>query len=153
MDQRDEQKMREIARQEIQNAASKSQFAVRDVALHTHNGVDAPFAFQPQMVYAGLIIEDGTPALLPASWTVEHVSTGTYHIIHNLGVALGQYVATVSPILSTSAPVPSVLPFPDLLEVTWYDTITAGFRDTTFQFIMLNTTNRAVAPQKYYVAP
>lgn len=136
-----------MVQQEIQAAASRGQFNVRDSNLHIHNGVDAPFAFETQAIYGGLIQEDGTPLLAPTGWKIEKVSTGTYDMTHNLGSEL--CVAVASPVLSGSAPVCSVLAFPNVLEISWYDTISHGFKDTTFYFIMINTQNKSRNPVKY----
>lgn len=132
----DEQKIREIVRQEIRSNQGRNEYRVNDVPFHTHNGTDSPFAYNPYNVYVGLIQEDSFPLILPSGWTVDHVSTGIYNINHNLGTDL--YVMTVSPILSITIPVASVIPDENFTQVTWFnaDSLSPGFVDTTFQFIL-----------------
>lgn len=119
----------------------RNTYAVNNVPFHTHNGVDSPAAFSPYNVYVGLIQEDSFPLILPVGWTVDHISTGVYNINHNLGTEL--YVMTVAPILSITLPVASVNPTVNFTQVSWFnaDSLSPGFVDTTFQFILAQVNN------------
>lgn len=73
----DEQKVRQIAKQEIVAHDSSARFSLNPIQRHTHNGVDSPPILSPIVTYIG-IVSPGFQAFLPKGWSIETSSTGVF---------------------------------------------------------------------------
>lgn len=157
----DEQKIRNIAKDEIRQANSDLRFQQTGIPRHVHNGSDSPFIFNPTITYAGKIGSDGTPILLPKGWTSVQSATGVYLITHNLGVGSFSgsnnllatnisYVVTASPASAPSV-VTTINQTPNTVTFTWYDVLDGTTEtDTTFFFLLTVINNKTTNPPSYF---
>lgn len=79
------EQIRALVRQEIQANSSASRFSLNTIPRHIHNGVDSPFTFQPILTYAGSLLRDGGPFILPKGWSCSKIGSGSYTVTHNFG--------------------------------------------------------------------
>lgn len=73
----DEQRIREIVRDEIRAQGGRDTYSVSQIGRHIHNGFDAPYAFTPTQVFAGHIPYFNDPDLLtiyPKGWEIHHLA-------------------------------------------------------------------------------
>lgn len=85
-----ENNIRQMIRQEIQNDKTSAQYNVSKVPYHTHNSIDSPLLANTNIpgptIYTGFVLAAGTAGSpFPAGWSVAHLGTGQYAITHNLG--------------------------------------------------------------------
>lgn len=77
--------IRQMVRSEIEIQASAKRFGLVPIPRHTHNNVDSPFIFQPEITYVGIVDHNGIALLLPKGWTAEQTAfSGVYKVTHNL---------------------------------------------------------------------
>lgn len=101
-----EEKIRQIIRDEIDRSGNRDTYSVAQVPRHIHNGVDAPFAFTPSVTFAGFVLSTGIPTTpFPKGWLVHHgvfnlVFTGTLKgagaLTLTAGVLAGATTATLN---------------------------------------------------------
>lgn len=99
-------RIRQIIRQEIQARDAHARFQLVPIQRHTHNNVDSPYTFQPVLTFGGYVRSDGNltkatggviaSGVFPVGWTVTKNGTGLYQVNHNLGTQ--QYAVTAIPV-------------------------------------------------------
>lgn len=168
----DENKIRQIVREEINRNHGNSRFSLQSIPKHTHNGVDSVFVVQPTQTYIGLIL-GGTvdpveaTVLLPKGWkldinTTVGPTTYTYVITHNLSSSQGGG-GTVSKnaIYAVAIQINEadlyLIFAPSIQENA--DEFTVNFRQSTggsvapsFTFSLTVINNRSLNPPSYYGA-
>jgi hypothetical protein len=145
----DEQRIRQIVRDEMGATGTRDTFNTLNIPRHVHNGVDAPTIFQPIMQYIGDIGYDGTVGLLPQGWLCEHVGTGLYRITHNLGTR--NYSTVVSEILGPAVLIiPVVENFKNTIELSLLDPVAFAPADSSFVFTVTAVTNKSTNSPSYY---
>lgn len=146
------EQVRQIARQEIGAQASRSQYNVKDIAFHTHNGIDSPLIISSTTIYTAAVTYLGTPfnnLPFPKGWGYAHGATGEYSFKHNLGSRL--YTVVAFPLFS-NPPGPLVTAgFVDSLEpnnfdINWFNLATGVPVDTAFMFILTFIANTSAPP-------
>lgn len=145
-----DERIRQIVRQEMQESKSGSRFGLNPIQRHVHNGVDSPYAFQPSITYGGFIESDGAVSLLPKGWLCEQVSTGNYTITHNLNSQL--YFVVASAQQSTNAVVtPVIESFQNTTSFGWfvYDSGGPIALDTAFNFLLFLIGNKNAQVPSY----
>lgn len=150
----DEQRIRQIVQDEIRAQGNRDTFSGFQTTRHIHNGVDAPYVYDSNALFAGVIITSEFPALLPKGWTITKVATGTCDVTHNLG-EVNQIVWVASAIGAGGAtlPVPIIVGDKNRIEFAWFDANAAAAPiDTTFFFIGLQVNNKDYTPNQYSVA-
>lgn len=151
-----------MIRQEIASANASSRYQLTPTTTHTHSGTDSPFAFQPVIAYAGIIVTCSSPSTLPTGWEFARLGTGSCQIANHLN-EIDQLVWIASPIGAGGAtlPVPIItvgtntVTFPKangVVEFDWFDANGAAAPvDATFYFVGIQVNNKKVAPQQYTV--
>lgn len=146
----DENKIRQIAREEASRTAALSRFSINSIPFHTHNGTDSNPISSPTIVYAGNVAYIDTfvgsgQFYLPTGWTVVQTDTGVYTVTHNLGTLL--YSCTASAVQSTNQIVSHIItPLANEVTFSWFESNAAFTRlDTSFSFVLVQINNRAPA--------
>lgn len=148
-----EQRVREIARDEMRQQGNKDTYSVAKVPRHVHNGVDAPYAYSPQQVFAGNVPYDifigGITFIIPKGWVVRYDGTGIYTLIHNFGTLAYSTVATGTQ--STNEVVTPIITYlPNEVTLTWFDASgTFTEVDTSFCFVIVLLVNKSINPPSY----
>lgn len=130
-------------------SSQRDRFNLVNVQQHEHGGIGSRTVAQPTFTYVGQILNDGTPLLLPNTWTVTRDGTaGDYSIVHNLGTNTYTCVASSGNNGAVATPVIGC----DLNQVsfTWWEGTKV---DTTFNFILAVVNNKVTTPPTYYVNP
>lgn len=141
----DERKIRQIIQDEIKRSNAASQFQLRDVTRHTHNGVDSLSIFSPTITYTGFVPSDGDVnsvpfVFLPSGWSVELQTpdvTPIYRITHNLNTSFysvmacqtGPEGATVIPITVCQT---------NYFDIAWQNGPTITQQDFHFNLVQVN---------------
>lgn len=150
-----DQEIRNIIRQEIATASASSRFQLAPNTRHIHNGADSPYAYNPNQVYAGIIVTSDQPSTLPTGWSLEYLGTGETNITHNLG-DFDQVMWFATPIGAGGAtiPVPIVVGGLNVTTFSWFDVSAVGGGapvDTTFYFVAVQVNNKNTSPVQYTV--
>lgn len=147
----DDQKIRQIVRDELTRNNNGARFGVNNIPFHTHNGIDSPSIFSPTITYTGYIPSDGlvnqTPfVFLPTGWTVELQFPGTtdiYKVTHNLGTSFYSVVVNqVGP--GGSTVVNQVVAYDNYFEVAWFNGGTFYQKDFFFTLTQVNNKRNAL---------
>lgn len=154
-----EERVREIIRQEIQQADSKNRFTLTPINSHTHDGINSPTAFQPIITYVGFIGTLGEAYYLPNGWSVTHPGTGEYHITlpsTNDTLVLAMSASAVNqntpPLASFPLYVVTIVD-ENTFGFTWYDGLTNTGLDVLFFFSFTIANNRSAQVPTYNISP
>ncbi len=146
----DEQQIRQIVRDEANRIGDQSTYNTLQIPRHVHNGVDSPLLVPAYLTYVGLIQGVGVPTILPSGWTVVHLGTGQYEIVHNLGANTAWMVVAMTYDLGTPAVIqyqsPITTPNSVLFEI--YD-LAGSALDNDFAF-ELTVVNNTKYPPTYF---
>lgn len=145
----DENKVRQIARQEAQSLQNTSAFEPTSVQYHTHNGVDSPFVYSSTTQYTGYVPFDGNISgsstsgfvFFPQGWTAE-LAAGSliYTVRHNLNTDFYtvMFCTTTGDGLVGAAPIS--ICYPDRFEVAWFDDGGTNYQND-FHFLLTVVNN------------
>jgi hypothetical protein len=130
-----EQRMRDITREEIRRASGADQYGLNQTTFHTHNNLDSPPIFLPTLTYVGKIpavpVASGENYFLPQGWSVELFgASGEYRITHNLNT---RDYAVVVQSFTSAAITQDTMPWVSIdsvnyFSVYWYDPTSADGR-------------------------
>ncbi len=137
----DEQKIRQMIRQEISKSDGGGRFGLKNIPHHTHNGIDSLPVFTPIFSYAGGVAYDASNNVLPKGWTATHDATGDYTVVHNLGTFLYGVVAIAAQ-STNEIVIPIVSTFQNEFSISWFDTSDTR-QNTSFNFVLTQINNRA----------
>lgn len=154
-----EEKIRAMIRQEIQASKSSGRFGLNATQRHVHNNIDSPYAFQPNIIYSGIVRSSGAASFLPKGWSSSFDAGGTdYTITHNLNIASTLYIVTASCLQSTNNGGGVVVtPFANSMTLTFVggqpgdETLSKFATSFCFTLIIPNN-NAASAPPTYVIS-
>lgn len=143
-----EQQIRQLVRQEIQNSQNQGQFTVRNIPLHTHNGKDSPFVYSPTNIYTGFVPSDADLSgattsgfvFFPQGWKVS-LDGGTliYTVTHNLNTDFYTVCCSLYGPEAINAAIPNIVCLPNEFTVLWQDSSLIAYQtDFSFQLVQVN---------------
>lgn len=150
----DDQKIRQIVRDEITRSTNGTRFGVQSIPFHTHNGTDSPSIFSPTITYTGFVPYDGLVAntpfvFLPAGWTVELGAGNIYKITHNLSTEYYSVTVCMTGPESNNDFTPITICQDNFFEISWGQVSGGLHLQTDFHFQLVQVNNKRNALPTY----
>jgi hypothetical protein len=133
-------------------------YTFQNVPFHTHNGIDSPNVYQPQITYTGTVTYLGQAFRnlpFPDGWSVARAGTGVYSVTHGLNTLL--YTVMVTQLLTTP---PDALAIPIVIDlsaigftVRWFSAVDGSPQDTAFMFNLHQVNNPGNGFPSYNLVP
>lgn len=152
----DDARIRQIAQQEIQNAAGRSAYQVNNIPFHTHNGVDAPVVYSATQQYVGFVPSDGDVTggstngyvFFPQGWRAERIGFPAnilYKVYHNLNTDYYSLSLTPTGVDNSPGPAPGAILMPNEFWCTFRTEAGVSYPiDFSFILVTVNNSNQSI---------